>query len=540
MTLKELRLTNIVLVETISIPFSNGFNVLSGESGSGKSAIINALNLIQGDRSDPSVIRRGADKGIVEAVFDINNLRQVEHLLDEAGIDHQHGDELYIRREITTAGKSRAFINNQLAQLALLRQITGYLFEIVGQHANQKLLSTDYHRQVVDLYGKLENDVSAFAHSLEEELQTRQSLESLVQSESQRIRQIEILTTEIEEIEQANLKDGEEEELFSEYTLLSNAEELMEKTSDILRVLSGEKIGALPHLNRLRGTFDQLIRLAPNLAETAASFENARLELEEVSHCIQRYESRIEHNPEKAGTINSRLEVINKLKKKYGPTIEEVQSYLANATKKLTSLQNADADIEMLQEKLKSDSERTNALAAKLSQKRATVAAQLQTAAMKQLRSLNMPKAEFFIEITPQKRTRHGDDKIEFYLTPNVGEHRISLKDCASGGELSRTLLTIQTLLAGKDKIPTLIFDEVDANIGGETASIVGEKLKDIAKKHQVLCITHFHQVARQAEYHLRIYKQEISGRTVTLVDTLDKDGQHLELERMLGRNTIK
>lgn len=535
MTIKELRLTNIVLVEAISIPFSDAFNVLSGESGSGKSAIINALNLIAGNRSDPSVIRRGADKGIVEAVFDINGHPHIEHILDEAGIDHERGNELYIRREITSAGKSRAFINNQLAQLTILKQVTGFLFEIVGQHANQKLLSTDYHRQVIDLYGKLESDVSAFAESLEEELQTKQKLDHLIQSESQRIRQIEILKVEIEEIEDGRLKDGEEEDLFNEYSMLSNAEELLQKSSDILRVLTGEKIATLSHLNRLRSSFEHLVKMSPSLAETAASFENARLELEEVSHTLQRYETRIEHNPEKANTINNRLEVINKLKKKFGPTVSDVQAYLTSAQTKLATLENADADIELLQEKLNSNTEKTNSLGSKLTQKRTTVAAQLQTAVMKQLRSLNMPKAEFFIDIATQKRMRNGDDKIEFFITPNVGEHRISLKDCASGGELSRTLLAVQTLLAGKDKTPTLIFDEVDANIGGETAAVVGEKLKEIGKKHQVLCITHFPQVAKQAEYHLRIYKQEISGRTVTLVDTLDKDGQHKELERMTG-----
>lgn len=535
MTIKELRLTNIVLVESISIPFSDGFNVLSGESGSGKSAIINALNLIAGDRSDTSVIRRGADKAIVEAIFDVSGHRQIEHLLDEAGIDHEHGNELYIRRELNSAGKSRAFINNQLAQLTLLRQVTSHLFEIVGQHANQKLLSTDYHRQVIDLYGKLERDVSEFTDCLEEELQTKAKLDNLIQSESQRLRRIEILKVESDEIAEGNLKEGEEEELFAEYTMLTNAEELLQKTNDILRALTNEKGGALVHLNRLRSTFDQLIRLSPNLAETAGSFENARIELEEVSHTIQRYESHIEHNPEKTNVINTRLEAINKLKKKYGPTIAEVQTYLESARNELVTLENADADIEMLQEKLAKDSEKTNVSAAKLTKQRHVTAAQLQTAAIKQLRSLNMPKVEFFVEIISQKRSRNGDDKIEFFLTPNVGEHRISLKDCASGGELSRTLLAIQTLLAGKDKTPTLIFDEVDANIGGETAAIVGEKLKEIAKKHQVLCITHFPQVAKQAENHLRIYKQEVSGRTVTLVDSLDHEGQHLELQRMLG-----
>lgn len=536
MTIKELHLKNIVLVEATVIPFYDGFNVLSGESGSGKSAIINALNLIAGDRSDISTIRRGAEKGVVEAVFDISGNLAIEHALDEAGIDHERGNDLYLRREITVTGKSRAFINNQLAQLTILRQITPFLFEIVGQHANQKLLTTEYHRQVIDLYGGLEKDLSNFAECYNEELETKEKLENLIQTESQRIRKIETLHAEIEEIEEAQLKDGEEEELFTEYTMLSNAEDLVQRTSDILKFLTGEKFNIISQLGRLRTNFEQLAQLDVTLADTLKSFENARLELEEVAHTIQRYQNRVEHNPEKAESLSKRLELINKLKRKYGPSVEDVLNYLATARKTVTELENVDADIDLLRDKLKKASESTHTLAHQLSQKRKEAITTFEKAIIKQLRSLNMQKAEFFAEMTLQKRTRHGDDKIEFFLIPNVGEHRISLKDCASGGELSRTLLAVQTLLAGKEQIPTLIFDEIDANIGGETATVVGEKLSEISRNHQVICITHFPQVAKQSHHHLRIHKEEVADRTVTLVSPLDEYGKQKELARMVGK----
>jgi DNA repair protein RecN (Recombination protein N) len=537
--LKELRLTNIILVESTTIPFSHCFNVLSGESGSGKSAIMNALNLIAGERCDASSVRHGEAKGVVEAVFDLSKLPEILSVLEEAGIDHEEGAELFIRREITAAGKSRAFINNQLAQLALLKQVTSFLFEIVGQHANQKLLSLDYHRQVLDLFGNHESDVKAFFLSWQEESKTRERLEELVRSEFQRRREIEIARAELEELDVADLKEGEEEEVFSEYTQLSNADELAQKVGEIINVLSGEKIAALTHISRQKSAFEQLVKLAPNLADAAASYENARLELHEVAHTLRIFEGSIEHNPERAALLDSRLELINRIKRKYGPLLEDVQTYYTRTKEKLQTLENADADIESLQTKLNVFVEKTEALSAKLSGKRKEAAAKLRVSVLQHLRSLNMSKVEFFVEITPQKRSRHGDDKIEFFLTPNVGEHRVPLRECASGGELSRIMLAIQALLAGKDKTPTLVFDEIDANIGGETAVAVGEKLKEIAAQHQVLCITHFPQVAKLAEHHLRIVKKEIEGRTVTLVDLLNHTSHLEELTRMLGGTAV-
>lgn len=533
--LKELHLKNIVLVESIMIPFSPSFNVLSGESGSGKSAIMNALNLIAGERCDASYVRHGEEKGVVEAVFDISSIPDLSFILDEAGIDHEEGSDLFIRREISATGKSRAFINNQLAQLALLKQISSHLFEIVGQHANQKLLLLDYHRQVLDLFTNLNADVKAFSLCWQEELKVREKLDNLIKTESLRIREIEIAHAEIEELELANLQEGEEEEIFTEYTQLANADELAQKVGEILNVLNGEKTALLTHLSRQKNSFEQLLKLAPSLSEAAIAYENARLELHEVAYTLRQFQGSIEHNPERATRLNSRLELITRIKRKYGPNLEDVKAYHQQVREKLKRLENADADIEQLQEDVKQLTEKTDVLSAILSTKRKEAAAKFETAVLHHLRSLNMPKVEFFVEIAQQKRSRYGNDKIEFYLTPNVGEHRVPLRECASGGELSRIMLALQALLAGKEKMPTLVFDEIDANIGGETAVAVGEKLKEIASQHQILCITHFPQVAKLAEHHLKIAKKEINGRTVTLVDQLDHSAHLEELMRMVG-----
>lgn len=533
--LKELRLSNIVLVESAIIEFTAGFNVISGESGSGKSAVMNALNLIAGHRSDISILRRGESKGYVEAVFSIETLPSITRILEESGIDHDSGHDLFIRRELTSQGKSRAFINNQLAQLAVLRDVTDQLFHIVGQHANQKLLSLEFHRHILDTYGDLSSLTTAFAKSWEEENSLKAKLEAILQSEAQRFRDMDIYRHQVEELTDAKLVEGEEEELFASYTRLSNAEELASYVQEISKALTGDKQGALISLSRHKNTLEKLAHLDPSLESLSTSYQQALIELEEINYTLTNYGSRIEHNPEETERLNTRLETINKLKKKYGTSIADIQTYLKSIEEKLHSLENADVEIEELQEKLKAVSTKNNTLARDLTKKRLSVAKKLEQKLASELHALNMPKATCAISIIPQKRTRSGDDLVEIFITPNVGEHQVSLRECASGGELSRFMLALQTIIAGKEETPTIIFDEIDANIGGTTATIVGEKLQTIGKKHQVISITHFPQVAKQADNHIRISKEETSGRTLTLVENLDEGSREHELARMHG-----
>ena len=468
----------------------------------------------------------------MEALFDIKDESDLLSLLSDSGIDCEPNSELIIRREIHISGKNRAFINNQMAQITLLRRVGSLLFEIVGQHANQKLLSLDCQRQILDTFGGLVQEAAAFSKSWSEENNVRKTLETLVNTEAQRLREIETCRLEIEELLEANIKEGEEEELFAEYSFLSNSEELIQKVSEITHALDGERPAILSLLNRQKILFEQLKRLDPSLTDTAQTFENALLELQEVAHTLRNYQSRIEQDPARLTKINERLTLINHLKRKYG---QNVQAYLTNAQTKLAHLENADNDIDALKHQLTQLQEQNQRLCAHLTSQRDHVGKSLEKAMIVQLQALNMTKAEFEVELSAQPHNRYGNDKIEFFLIPNVGEKRISIKDCASGGELSRLMLALQTLLAGKEKIPTLIFDEIDSNIGGETASIVGEKLKEIGLKHQILCITHFPQVAKCAQHHLQISKQEKEGRTVTTVKSLEGQARQRELTRMLG-----
>jgi len=538
--LNRLHITNIILIDTAEMCFGRGLNVLSGETGSGKSAIMNALSLILGERAETGMIRRGCDKGSVEASLEIEGIPALAHQLEEAGIHHEAGDELIIRRDISMAGKSRAFINNQAVQLTLLRQLGDYLFKIIGQHATQWLLSVEKHREIVDMFGDLGKDVSAFSKSWSEENLNRKELETLINQEAQRLREIEVCRMELDELIEASLKDGEDDDLFAEYTLLSNAQDRTEKAHQITQTLSGERVSIIASLNRDKTVFEQLIQIDPSLTDAYRAYKSSLLELQEIAYTLHAYRSKIESSPARTSEVNERLTLITRLKRKYGSTMGEIQGYMDALSNKLSVLENADVRIEELQLGLSILEAANNKRSQDLTKKREASAKKLGEAIVTQLRSLNMPKVEFRVKITPQRRTGKGDDAIEFYLVPNIGEHEIPIKECASGGELSRLMLAIQSLLAGKEYTPTLVFDEIDANIGGETAVIVGEKLKEIGEKHQVLCITHFAQVARQAHHHFQISKREESGRTLTLVMSLKDGEKEAELARMLGESALK
>lgn len=534
--LKTLKVSNIVLIDHAEISFEKGFNVLTGETGSGKSAILGAMSLISGTRADTNLLRRGAAKGLIEAAFEINGHQDLLNLLQTAGIDHDPEEDLILRREVSETGKSRAFVNNQFAQLALLKKIGEHLLEFVGQHANQRLTSLEEQRAILDLYGGSKELSLEFQRNFQTEQILIREVERIKTTESERLRRIEACQRELEELEEAALREGEEEELFSEYSRLTHSVELAKCSREISEVLlEGEK-PVLPQLLRLKANFDELIAHDPSLKETAALFLSAVIELEETANSISHYGETIEYHPQRVEELNLRITFLNKLKRKYGPTVEDVLAYERETKQRLLELEKEDSKIEELEAEIKKIHAHTDQLARTLSGMRIEAATALEKAMLHQLQALNMPKALFFIEMTPIVRSLHGDEAIEFFFTPNVGEKRISIRECASGGELSRIMLALQALLAGKEQTPTIIFDEIDANIGGETAAVVGLKLSEIGNGHQVLCITHFPQVAKCAAHHLHISKQEREGRTYTEIVPLGRKERSQELSRMSGK----
>jgi DNA repair protein RecN (Recombination protein N) len=537
--LKALSITNIILIEEASIEFEKGLNVLSGETGAGKSAILKALSLILGEKSETHLIRKGAEKAIVEALFDISALPEVQQFLSEAGFSHDPDDDLVIRRELSANGKSRAFINHQIAQRPLLEQLGLHLIDHVGQHAHQSLLSLNTHRNVVDLFGGHSALREQFKTEWQHLKQLQQELDELTQNESRRLRDIESYTHELQELDEANLKPGEEEELYAEYKRLVNFEEIAAKLDEVLVILSGEGRAPLPAFYRCKNLIEKIAALDSSLQPTATSLHNIYVELQEHQYSLNQYRAHLDFDAQHLEKINTRLALLNSLKKRYGGTFEAIEFYRQQAREKLALLENADQHIEDLRKELEQSETHLQTIGKKLTAVRRHSAMQLQALILDHLRPLNMQRAGLEIRLSPAPRSDNGEDLIEFFFAPNVGEHLLSVRDCASGGELSRLLLALKTAIARLQNTPTLIFDEIDANIGGETATLVGQKLKAIACDRQVLCITHLPQIAHMADQHLYISKQELKGRTTSTVQKLSKALRKKELARMLGGKTF-
>lgn len=533
--LKQLSIKNLILVETMDISFDKGLNIITGETGAGKSAVMSALKLVIGGRADAGIIRKGCDRAIVEALFNIDTLPKVIDALTAAGIDHDEGEYLIIRREISATGKSKAHINNQLTQIASLKNIGTHLIEIVGQHANQRLFNIEEHRAILDLFADLDDDLKSFQANWKEEAEIEKRLKSMIEGEAKRLREIDICRAVLEELEEAAIKDGEEEALFAEYSLLVNSDELAQKSVQLCGILYENDGSIVQNLNNSTSLFESLLAIDPSLKEQFEAFKSAALELKEIAYSLNRYADDLESNPFRLQEVDSRLALINKIKRKYGTTAAEILEYQSKTAQRLDEHENADFEIKNLETRLADVMVKTAQKADILTKKRKKAATYFSEALTEQLRELNMPKVIFEATVTNQPRNLWGDDKVEYCIAPNVGENLIPVKECASGGEISRLLLALQTLIASKNCVPTLIFDEVDANIGGETATIVGAKLKDIGASHQVMCITHFPQVAKHADYHLQIQKIESEGRTKSFAKALDADDCENELRRMMG-----
>lgn len=533
--LKELILSNIILIENTHIYFDEGFTVLSGETGSGKSAILEGLQLVCGAKTDVSLIRHGEEKLTSCAVFDVTNLPSCQKLLEEKGIESDDPTLLIIKREITTSGKSRAFINHQPVQLQLLKELKEHLLEIVNQHANFRLFDTDHHLQFLDTYGDLLPFRACYKLAWDNQCALARELQALQASLPQTEHQLLLCQKAIHEIEEAAPKEDEEETLFEQYSLLASGHERLIAANALETALGPEK-GALAQMNRSKHLFETLLEKDRSLEDTFSLYPQVIIELEELFHSLKRYISRIDTDPVRLDSLNKRLALLTALKKKYG---DDLSLHLEEQKKKLHSLQHIEAEIEELKKRFDEAEKEVATLASELTEKRSTASKQLESAMTLELEELNMRAAKFHIVMTPSPLNAKGGEKVEFYLDSNVGEKKIALKEGASGGELARVLLALHVLLAGKEGIGTLIFDEIDANIGGATASTIGHKLKTLGKSHQVLSITHFPQVAKQADHHIGITKSTKEGRTFCTILALSEAHRKAELLRMAGLPTV-
>jgi DNA repair protein RecN (Recombination protein N) len=459
----------------------------------------------------------------------------VQEMLDEVGLLPDENSELVIRREISKEGKNRAFINCRLAPLPLLQKIGAELIDRIGQHAHKALRSSDSQRTQLDLFGDFPDILKEFQVAYNQEKECLKNYEELQQLAASRDRDIDTWRYQLEEIESAGLKKCDEETIFDRYQKLAHSHELSEKMGILLHHLSEAPSAILPQLSKCTRTIDSLLPFDTSLNAAASLLHEAHITLLEAHRAIQSYAQNIDTDPNTLKHLEARLDTIHKLKRKYGQTFEEIDAYRQKIAAELERLENLSGELEKAKNACTLAGELTSQKAKILTAARTDAALKMQQLLTAQLQHLNMTGAEVFIEVATTARSRSGDDAVCFRLKANPGESPAPVKDHSSGGELSRLLFAIKIALAEKNNTPTLIFDEIDANVGGMTASIIGEKLQELGKYRQILCITHFPQVAAKADTHFGVQKFESEGRTLTQIRHLGKMERDRELLRMRG-----
>jgi len=549
--LVELSIKNFAIIDELSVTFSRGLNILSGETGAGKSIILSAVNLILGDRAHQDLIRTGCDEAVVEALFHLPEKNPLKRLLAERGVE-EAGNELVIKRIISREGKNRIFINGSLSTLAILAEVGEELINISGQHEHQALLRPERHIDMIDSYGRLlplRAEVSELTDHLSE---LTNELSSIELGEEEKAKREDFLRFQIREIEDTKLSPNEEEDLKAERDILANAEKLFKNTtesSELLYAMEGsasEKIGtALALIKEISGIDSQIHSLVEPVTTALYAVEDA-------GKALKNYTARVEFNPERLEAIQERQRLIGDLKRKYGHTIPDILASFEKAKRELSGIERSEERLAELKKEIEIHKEKTLERALFLSEKRREAARAFSSAIESEVNSLGMKGTQFIVGMKRYQArdddalniggflaTPRGIDRVEFFISPNVGEDPKPLAKIASGGELSRILLSIKKTLAQMQIIPTLIFDEVDAGIGGATAQVVGKKLKEVSAHQQVLCITHLPQIAGFGDTHYSVVKETRNDRTVTRVERLSLDERIMEIARMLGGETI-
>lgn len=535
--LTDLTIKNVAIIDSLHITLKPGLTVLTGETGAGKSIIIDAVGLIMGSRASSDLIRSGEEEAVVEALFDISALPEIRSLLDEAGFDCD--DELLVKRSLARSGKNRIFINGNLATLALLTDIAPRLINIYGQHDSQTLLKPDNHLRLLDAFAGLGNRRQEFSSKFSRLAELKERIAGLDSAEREAERRLDLLAYQTEEIAKAELKAGEEEELEERRQLLANSEKLGSASAEAYDRLYDGDGAILGQLRRITGSVTELASIDHSLQDLSGSLESAYLQLEDAAITLRDYSSRIESDPAALQQIDDRLDLLGRLKKKYAPNVTEILVYKAGIDQELEQLLGREQCRHNLEEELEQLEAELKLLGAKLSADRAEAAGRLEKALEQEAHQLAMKGAVIQAALEPLTEPRtSGYERVEFLFSPNPGEPPRPLARIASGGELSRLMLAIKQVLPEGD-VPTLVFDEVDTGIGGATSELVGKKLQNVAARQQVLCITHLPQVAVFANQQLRVEKLIEGGRTATRILELDQTGRTGEVARMLAGATV-
>ncbi len=536
--LQTLSIKNIALIERLELSFSKGFHVLTGETGAGKSIIIDAVNFVLGERANRDLIKSGAEKAFVEALFDISQSPEILERLEELGIEHQIEDNLIISRELNLSGKSVCRVNGTLVNLSSLKTVTDLLVDIHGQHEHQSLLDVSSHLKFLDAFDR--NTISPLLHQVAALFEQHQSilkeLHAGFPSEQERLRRMDLLRYQIQEISEAKLQPGEETELDSQLKRLSNAQAIVSALENSYGLLSGEEGGALSQANTALRELSGISGYHSEYQDVHDRLQDAYYAMEDVAYTLRDLKAGFEFQPELLAEVETRLALIHTLKRKYGGSVEEILSFLFNAQEEYDALVQSDARKEKLEQELSNCKTKYKKAAALLMEARKAASSRFSERLVTELRALGMEKARFEIALEPLQDgtlTADGLGRAEFLLSTNAGEPVKPLPRVASGGELSRIMLAFKTIHMGS--IPTVIFDEIDTGISGHIATAVGQKMRQISRDHQVLCITHLPQIASMADVHFLVEKLEEGGKTTSSVRELSHTDRIAEIARIMG-----
>ena len=536
--LQELRIRNFAIIEALDLTFSKGLNILTGETGAGKSIILNAVQLLLGDKATDELVRGSEEEANVEALFDISGNWEVKERVKERG-QRLHGageeDSLLVRRMISRSGRGRAFINGSLATLGMLSEIGEVLLTIYGQHEHQSLQRVETHSDILDEFGGLSELREEFQKHFQKFTALSEEVERIRAEKERRAKEHELMAFQSREIEKSGIQPEEEKLLREERQILTHAEKLMNFANTSEAILYGDEGSAIERIQAILNQGREMMAIDSSLSQLLGTLENTSIQLEEIALGLRDYSKRIEFNPTRMEEIENRLDEIDRLKRKYGPTIEEILLFKERIDKTLKTFNSDEerlSDIEGLLTPLQGE---VNVLAKKLSGERRKVALELKRSIEKELGSLGMKKTTFEVHIEDLPLSSKGIDGVEFLISPNVGEAVKPLAKIASGGELSRIMLAMKRILAEVGGRQVLIFDEVDSGIGGAIAEVVGRKLRELSRHHQVICVTHLPQIACFADRHYSVKKEVRTGRTMTRVEYLEKGMIVEEIARMLG-----
>ncbi len=556
--LKSLSIKNYALIESVEIGFESGLNIITGETGAGKSIVVDALGLLLGERASTEVIRRGTDKAVIEGVFGIAANRKVAALLREQEIEAT--DDLIVRREVSAKGQTRCFLNDSPVPLATLKAVGDLLVDLHGQHEHQSLLRPETHIEMLDEFGGLEGLVEEYRTAFDALGRSFTELRDLRRRERDVKERRELYEFQLREIDAVGPEEGEEERLEDELRILENAEKLFEATARLYEMLYEGEQSVADLLVKARNQLEDLSAIDRSFEEPKNECASAAAMIGELTKFIQSYNSKIEFNPERLEEIRERLGQFTLLKKKYGGTLATVLQHRTRISREVEIATNFDGEIARLEEQIAAERLVCSDLAQRLSAKRRDLVARLSKGIAGELTRLGIPSARFDVGLTnrpfevhdgdgagPYVRLgaealdahRRGIDFVEFQLSTNAGEEPKPLVKVASGGEISRVMLAMKSILAKADRLPVLVFDEIDTGISGRIAAAVGRSLKGLSEYHQIIAITHLPQIAGFADCHFMAEKKEFKGRTTSRLRKLDEDGRVREVARLLSGEEV-